>query len=157
MSDGRPWVKRLTSALSALGVILSLVFVGFELRQNTAAVRAAAIQELSAQSVGFLTSWATDEVIPGLLVRTSQGATPDEFTPEENQRLTLVYLAALRAYEARFIQVQLGVLDEEVFEDMAGNSVFYDRPWLKAQWGTLFETSLGPDFAAYFKGRFDID
>jgi hypothetical protein len=48
-------------------------------------------------------------------------------------------------------------LDEDVFEAMAGSSVFYERPWLKARWGTLFETSLGAEFADYFKTRFDID
>ena len=142
------------TAVSALAVVVSLAFVGYELRQNTAAVRAAAIQELSAQSVDFLTAWSTDEVLPGLLLRTSQGATPEAFTPEENQRLTLAYLTALRAYEARFIQVQLGVLNEDIFESMAGSSVFYERPWLRARWGELFETSLGPEFAAYFKDRF---
>jgi hypothetical protein len=133
-----------------------LVFVGYELRQNTAAVRAAAIQELSAQSIEFLNAWATDDVIPTLLSQTAQGATPDDFTAEENQRLTLVYLAALRAYEARFIQVQLGVLDEDIFDAMAGNSLFYQRPWLKARWGELFESTLGPEFTAYFTHRFGI-
>ena len=149
--------KRVAAILSAVGVVLSLVFVGYELRQNTAAVKASAIQELSAQSIEFLNAWATDDVIPALLSRTAQGATPDEFTPEENQRLTLVYLAALRAYEARFIQVQLGVLDDDIFEAMAGSSVFYQRPWLKARWGELFESSLGPDFTAYFMDRFGIE
>jgi len=149
--------RRITAALSAVGVVLSLIFVGYELRQNTAAVKAAAIQELSAQSIEFLNAWATDDVIPGLLSRTSQGATPDDFTPEENQRLTLVYLAALRAYEARFIQVRLGVLDEDIFEEMAGSSLFYRRPWLKERWGELFESTLGPEFTAYFTNRFGIE
>jgi len=134
-----------------------LVFVGFELRQNTAAVKASAIQELSAQSVGFLTEWATDEILPALLARTSAGALPADFTAEENQRLTLVYLAAVRSYEARFIQVKLGVLDEAMFEAMAGSSAFYKRPWLRASWGEIFDTSVGPEFAAYFKTRFGIE
>jgi hypothetical protein len=149
--------RRVTAALSAAGVVLSLIFVGYELRQNTAAVKAAAIQELSAQSIEFLNAWATDDVIPALLSRTSQGATPDDFTPEENQRLTLVYLAGLRAYEARFIQVRLGVLDEDVFEEMAGSSLFYQRPWLKESWDELFESSLGPEFTDYFTNRFGIE
>jgi hypothetical protein len=157
LSGDSATAKRLATTLSAVGVVISLVFVGYELRQNTAAVKAAAIQELSSQSVDFLTAWSTDDVLPALLARTSQGATPDEFTPEENQRLTLLYLTALRAYEARFIQVQLGVLDEDIFESMAGASAFYRRPWLRARWGEIFETSLGPDFAVYFKTRFEIE
>lgn len=157
MSESPITAKGAAGVLSALGVVLSLVFVGFELRQNTAAVRASAIQELSAQSVGYLTEWATDETLPGLLTRTAAGAVPDDFTAEENQRLTLIYLAALRAYEARFIQVELGVLDDGMFEAMAGSSAFYGRPWLRARWGEIFETSLGSDFAEYFKARFDIE
>lgn len=157
MSESPITAKGMAGVLSAIGVVVSLVFVGFELRQNTAAVKASAIQELSAQSVGFLTDWATDERLPGLLARTRSGALPTEFTAEENQRLTLIYLAAIRAYEARFIQVQLGVLDEEMFEAMAGSSAFYERPWLKASWGEIFETSMGPEFAAFFKSRFQIE
>jgi hypothetical protein len=157
LSESPITAKGAAGVLSAIGVVLSLAFVGFELRQNTAAVKASAIQELSAQSVGFLTDWATDETIPALLARTASGALPNDFSAEENQRLTLIYLAALRAYEARFIQVQLGVLDDAMFESMAGSSAFYERPWLKARWGEIFETSLGPEFAAYFKSRFGID
>ena len=157
MSDGPIATRGAAGVLSAVGVVVSLIFVGFELRQNTAAVKASAIQELSAQSVGFLTDWATDETIPALLAQTSAGALPADFTAEENQRLTLIYLAALRAYEARFIQVQLGVLDETMFEAMAGSSAFYERPWLRASWGEIFETSLGPEFASFFKSRFKIE
>lgn len=31
------------------------------------------------------------------------------------------------------------------------------QDWLKARWGEIFETSLGQEFAAYFKSRFGID
>jgi hypothetical protein len=38
--------KSIREALAAVGIVLSLVFVGLELRQNTLAVRATALNDL---------------------------------------------------------------------------------------------------------------
>ena len=157
MSATKSRARDLIEVLSAFGVVASLIFVGLEVRQNTAAIRGAAIQEMSAQSIDYLTAWATDEYLPGLLQRTTDGALPEDFTPEENQRLLLTYITLLRAYESRYLQVQLGILDQDMFEAMAGRGQIYERPWLRATWGPIIESSIGPEFAAFFKERLRIE
>ena len=54
--DVRSWLEIATT----IGVILSLVFVGFEIRQNTQAVRGATIEALAAQSIEFVTGGDVD-------------------------------------------------------------------------------------------------
>ena len=149
--------KAIRESLGFLAVVASMVFVGWEIRQNTTATKAAAIQAMSAQTAEYLTAWTTDEYIPDLLLRASEGGLPEDFTASENQRMLLAYVTALRAYESRVLQVQLGILDEDMFEVMAGSGDFYRRPWLKAAWGPRIESTLSSEFAAFFKERFAIE
>ena len=149
--------KDIRDSVGLLLVVASMVFVGMEIRQNTTATKAAAIQAMSAQTAEYLTAWTTDEYMPDLLFRVSEGGLPEDFTESENHRILLAYLTALRAYESRFLQVQLGILDEDMFEVMAGNGRFYRRPWLKAAWGPRIESTLSSEFAAFYKERFAIE
>ena len=87
MNASKSRFPKVVGALPALGVVASLVFVGFEIRQNTAAIRGAAIQGMSAESIEYLTAFATDERIPDLVRRTVEGALPEDFLPEEKPSL----------------------------------------------------------------------
>jgi hypothetical protein len=53
-------LKNVLETAGAYAVLLGLVFVGFELRQNTAAVQAATIQELTHASSDFLVDVGSD-------------------------------------------------------------------------------------------------
>jgi len=148
--------RSVIEAASAVGIVASLVFVGMEVRQNTAAIRGSAIQEMAAQSVEFVTAWTTDENFPRILAQALDGALPDDFSAEDDMRLRLGYITAIRTYESRFLQVKLGILDEDIFEQMAGNANFYHLPYLKAAWPTL-QAQVGPEFRAFFSERFDLE
>ena len=53
---------------ATLGVIISLVFVGYEIRQNTNVARAAAVQAISEQVIQWQKIWLTPAVIAGLIL-----------------------------------------------------------------------------------------
>jgi len=155
MSDHRRGIGTLVEVVAALSVVASLGFVALEVRQNTAAIKASAIQDLAAVTSDYLNAWATDDHIPGLWARVSAGELPAAFTAEENARLTFVYVSALRAYEARYLQIQLGVLDEDIVESMTGASAMFDDPWFADRW-PRFKANVGPGFAAFMEERYGL-
>ena len=97
----------------------------------------------------------TDEHIPGLFAQVSGGAGPDAFTEEENARLTFMYVSAMRAYEARYLQIRLGVLDEEIIESMTGASAMFDDVWFAERW-SRFKGNVDPGFAAFMEERYQL-
>ena len=141
--------------ISALGVVASLVFVALEVRQNTAAIKAAAIQDISATTTDYLNAWSTDERIPALFSRVAAGELPADFSVEENQRLSFIYMTVLRTHEARFLQIELGVLGDEVLASMAGASVMFDDAWFADRW-EVFEPLVDPRFATYMRDTYDL-
>ena len=127
-------VLTVVDLVTSVGLILSLVFVGLEVRQNTLAVKGGAIEALAAQSIEFVTAWSTDPVLPGLLGLARDGGLPQDLEPDELSRLQLAYITALRSYESRYLQYRLGILNETAFEMLAGNADFWKTPMFRAVW-----------------------
>jgi len=150
--DVRGWLEIGTT----IGVILSLVFVGMEIRQNTQAVKGATIEALAAQSIEFVTAWSTDEVMPGILGRVRDGALPEDLSADELSRVRLAYITGLRSYESRYWQFRLGILDEQAFEMLAGNAAFWRTPMFRALWSSV-RIQVGEEFAEFFESRFELN
>jgi hypothetical protein len=139
--------------LAALGVVLSLAFVGYEIRQNTQLSRAAAIQGQAELSAEIILSWIEDDEALSLLTRILNGALPSEFTEHENQKLRLMCLVVLRNAENRYRQRALGVLDRATV--LGGSASILSAPYLSARWDTL-RSAVAPDFAERFEEEYGI-
>ena len=139
--------------LAALGVIVSLVFVGYEIRQNTQVSRAAAIQGVTDQSLETILSWSEDEQAVTLLGRVLNGEVPADFTDYENTKLRLMYLASLRAAESRYRQMELGLVDDPTI--LGGSAAILRAPYLAERWDGL-KSGLSRDFAADFEVEYGL-
>ena len=138
--------------VAALGVILSMIFVGLELRQNTVAVRAAARNELAAGARDWLMALAES---PELADALGLWLTPDsELTPTQGSAARYAVRALLRNVENVFFQVQGGIVPEEALTSYGIQSGVFRGPrfhdlWISERDGydpefvTLFETRLG--------------
>ena len=155
MAEGRT-VRSWLEIATTVGVIISLVFVGLEIRQNTRAVQGATIEALAAQSIEFVTAWSTDDVMPGLLGQIRDGALPEDLSEDELSRVRLAYITGLRSYESRYWQFRLGILDEQAFEMLAGNAAFWRTPMFRAVWPSV-RIQIGDEFAEFFERRFELD
>jgi hypothetical protein len=98
--------KAVRETLAALGVIASLVFVGMELQQNTAAIRGQTRQSLNADYWEWQPTVASS---PDLFNSFSQefesGATPAGFA----------MFARMRNLENAYLQYREGLVGEPVF------------------------------------------
>lgn len=131
--------------LTALGVILSLIFVAMEIRANTEAVEGATIQGIAEQGVGALMDAAAIPEVRSGLWKSSTGDL-DQLTVDEEVALALVYSAGLRVAENRFRQANLGLVDDGAILGGAGAS--YAHPFFGAFWAVR-RSSYPSDFAAY--------
>jgi len=127
------------SALGALGefvggiaVVISLVYVGFQVRQNSNSVRAAsqiAIKQLSSEITTHLLAHGMARIyIEGLKDSSS-------LPPEDRVRFHSLMLALFGAYEAAYFQSYYGTIPPELQEPASRQAQFHLRqPGVKQWW-----------------------
>ena len=118
----KPGWKRYAEVLGIAGVIGSLVFVAIEIQQNTNAVRSATIQAIAALSVD-----TTLRLTENPELRAARRACNDEeeLTQDQQQLVIANFTALMRLQQNRYLQMQLGVLDEETVFQMGGRGPAY--------------------------------
>lgn len=140
----------LAQIISAIAVIASLVFVGIQLGQATAAIRATSSQAHSGlytelvrsiiDNGDFARVWSTGLINPGALAE-------DEWT-----RFVAYASALFRLYESSRVQWLNGRLDEEHWHTIERQAVdFGHLPGLKLAWDLRSHWYSG-DFRTWFEG-----
>lgn len=104
--------RTLVDVLGALGVIASLIFVGLEIRQNTAVARVTAFHTFLSEVNTLTDRVVTDDRLAGLIARTAQGEVMADFSPEDQLRLRAHFLSILRVWEGLHRSVGEGILDD---------------------------------------------
>lgn len=133
-------IRNAIEIIGAAAVIASLVFVGIQIRQNSAATRAAATQELGRAWIDWNVATATRE-IQEALVSVSQFSDPLQ-APIVDQRIAESYARSIFSnWSISDYQCQTGVLDtplcEGVRRDMqsVADSLWFGRlmrwAWLR--------------------------
>ena len=137
--------------VAMVGIIVSLVFVGFEIRQNTIASRAAAYQ-----SIGFYVAeaWNTrsmDREFVELYSQARDTTRWDEIDDTGWEQLRHWLIGALRGYETVYRQVQEGLLPASALESFGyGRDWRVYFPYLERMWPDL-RPILSEDFARFME------
>ncbi len=147
----RPPVRVIAEAIALIGVVLSLVFIGMELRQNAVAARAAAYQDLGIAVTELWMAAATNRDLSDAWGRVlmADSASWSEFDPSDRLLVTNYFVAILRLYETTFLQVEEGLLDAEALESLGWGTFREDHP-LWRLWPDVQEF-VTPEFAAYLE------
>ncbi len=112
MIDWRSAKSRGLIELAGAGaVLMGLVFVGFELRQNTSAVEAATLQNLTDSSQEYLLFIASDVELHRIWRKAA--IDPSELTVSEADRIHLLFRAQWIRYQDAFLQWRRGTLNDE--------------------------------------------
>ena len=109
-----PKNKSLKSLIEMLGIVallIGLIFVGLELRQNTTAIQAATMQGLSDASQDYFLLLGSDAELANI-VRTGRN-TPDQLN--EKEALQFFYLTRSQwiRFQNAFLQYQRGTMGDE--------------------------------------------
>jgi hypothetical protein len=148
--------KSFGELVTASGVIIGLVFVGYEIRQNTDAMRSGTIQALSEQGFDYTMRLSEDRDFLRIeaLLR-EPGVTRDDLSPVDRRAQELKYVAGLRIIENRFRQMQLGTIDEASLSQVGGARGYYGgrqfQEWWRSRDQTLF---FPPDFIEFFEAQY---
>ena len=141
-------ISRGAEFVAAASVVLSLIFVGLEIRQNTAAVRAQTRQDLTTTSAEFLMGMATSD-IGDLWFRWAAG---EDISASEWNRLRLAVITGVRNLENVYLQSTEGVIDESALNGYGWRgSVMYDTDRFAEWWRTGGRARFSSDFIAAFE------
>jgi hypothetical protein len=130
-------------------IVVSLVFVGFELRQSTAIARSDAYSSFSSQFLDLVTDAALDERMSRLISQVNQGALPGDFKPEDQVSIRMYQGAAVRVWEGLFRSVQAGVLPKDALES-AAKGMLINNAYFRSTWASTKQLYTS-DFIAYFE------
>jgi len=127
--------------LANLGVLVSIAFLAYEMRQNTTAIREEALEARSNAELTRELAMATDTDLQALYIKSLYS--PQEMTLEEVWGISsfLSYRMVLlkRAYDS----YQDGVIQKDDWDDRARSVPVY----LGNDFGRVFWVSLKPDYA----------
>jgi hypothetical protein len=148
--------REIGEVVAILGIVLSLVFVGLQLRQNALVSRASAYQDLG---IAMAEGWrlrASDRELNDLVYRAGS-ADPDDWsnlTDSDIRRVRAFVLSTLRIYQSAYLEVQEGLLRPEALEDL-GIDGFKDTRLLQNMW-PFVRGGLSVEFADYLASGLDL-
>lgn len=132
--------RRLTESISTIAVLLGLIFVGWEIRQNTNAVKGATIQALAEMSQeSSMLGIENPDLREAYRIVREFG--PDSLDLEQLDILGWYTSASLRVMENRYHQVQLGNLD--ALSTAGGGEPFWRTIWFRGWWARNGEQVYG--------------
>ena len=139
--------KDLIEVTGALAIVVSLVFVGFEIRQNTDAVRSTVAQAVSQQSYDAIVL-----LIENSDLRAAWSTMTGTPRDDHEQLLSLYYGAMTRVQLNRYAQVKLGVIEMDTVLAMAGGGGggFYNTASFRKYW-SLHRDRYDPNFVSYME------
>ena len=148
--------KDLRETLGVLAVVASLVFVGLEIRQNTAVARGHARQELAALNQEWLILQSSDSTFNDIY-RKYWIAADSSLTASEITRASWGMRLNLRRMENVFFQFKEGLVDESALQSYGFQvaSALFQSPRFMEFWVTRDERrAYDPDFVQFLEERF---
>tara|TARA_B100000029_G_C17068376_1_gene775883 strand:- start:77 stop:529 length:453 start_codon:yes stop_codon:yes gene_type:complete len=140
--------QKIIEIIGLISVVGSLIFVGVEISQNTAAVRGATQQEISEQVSELYRIIVENEKFSELDVKVLDGVTKNELSKNDYNRYTHYSLMAFRRIENIHLQYKNGFLNENAFNRIG--MPFYRLPLLKEIWEDQ-KHAFEPEFAEFFE------
>jgi hypothetical protein len=122
--------------VGAVGVVVSLVYLGLQLRQNTSSVRASSFNSMIQNSIRLLEHTFADSEFAGLLARAERD--PADLSLEERVRWDAYMTAVFRHFGNLVYQNRVGALDAQMWESYRKD---------------LKEHLRSPHWAAWFRDR----
>jgi hypothetical protein len=151
LESDRRWSWRdFRDTVGLVAVIAGLVFVGLEIRQNTAATRGATLQAIAEQGQATFDIALENREVRVAYQRTRPGLR--YATPEDLVVLGWWYGSVLRIAENRYRQVQLGILPEDALTQLGGASLAYRHPYFGVFWESQRPT-VPSDFATWVEAN----
>lgn len=148
--------KTIGEIIAAVGVIGSMLFVGVQIRQNTASVRGATLQAIADAYTGFIQTNSLDPTYREVERLVFLGATPKDLTDDQNQLVGTNLIAWIGMLENTYVQNQLGLVSADVFEGYGWKRTLHHTPYFADWWRRRASLWVSPGFKRFFEARVQI-
>ena len=138
--------SQIADIVAAVAVVMSLVYVGIGLRDNTSAVRSASAQAVTDTSLDILFGQATNADLAR--IRTVGDDDYLALTEDEKYRYYLLYRPIWLAWQNVYLQQELGVIDPKLwgtYERVICSTM--SKPGVQNSW-PIHSSVLDPGFVA---------
>lgn len=99
--------------VGGIAIVVSLIFVGFEVRQNTQATQIAAYQQLINGISEFNTQTLANPELRAVRIKLDAGTRIEELNPDEQQVINAFLYLAYRNGDMAYMQYRSGIIGEE--------------------------------------------
>lgn len=141
-----------SQVLVAASVVLSLILVAYEIRQNTSVAKVAAAQAFTQQIIDINAIIVSGDM-PELNARLIAGEHRNEFTEDEQFMLDINLLSLIRVWESTYRAVRAGIVDEEILVPLGKRGVTpFFTPYFTKSWDT-YRLNFTADFVTFFEGE----
>jgi hypothetical protein len=146
-------VADIADLLAAGGVIASLIYVGFPVKQTQQAVRAATAQARTDLGVQLISSRCTADIAE-ILVESKMASQP--LTEAKRFKLESFFSAHVRHCRNLFYQHEQGLLDEYFSYGVARVTAYWVRnyPWAAEEWIDV-QTTAPPSFSRFINAELE--
>lgn len=135
-------VSAYSEVIGAIAVVVSLVYLALQVRQNTRAIRGATLDAITGHMQAEL-RWSSE--MPGTFKKAMED--PATLTYEESWQLSEWVTAAFTARQNEYHQYQQGMLDEEVWEGIENIiKLLMGIPWIRDWWQNYGRKQLAGSF-----------
>jgi hypothetical protein len=143
--------------IGAIGVILSLLYVGKQLKQTNIMARSGVRQEISSQSNVWAMSIASSPSLAEALSKVHfEDLVRKEATGPERMHIAYTLVGLLGQIAFAYEQWKEGILTGEELEDLySPSNAILSKPYLASVWPNL-RPGYPDDFTEWFEQRFDI-
>jgi hypothetical protein len=140
--------------IGGVGVVVTLIYLATQIRQNTRSLRLSSIQQIMGTSVAVNETSSTGPV-PGILAKLEMG---QQLTPEEFATFIIHTYALLTHQWQVYYQYQHGMIDESVFDAyVARLKVIMNTSLSRSLWHTRIKSSFPDDFQDFVNKYVDAD
>jgi hypothetical protein len=143
-------ISLISQIVSAVAVIASLIFVGFQIRQNTLATRAQMREHI-------MSDWmSTAQVLienPKVFATGIAGAEEEYYALSNEDKFTFMTQAFLifKHYENMFLQYQAGFLSDEIWAAWSTHPLMYFHQRGIQNWWKQRGMAFAPSFRAFLE------
>ena len=132
--------------ISGVAVLITLVYLAFQIRQNTSALRAQTRAEVSQHAVDHLLTPVNRETLGEIILKSNSDV---ELSGWESQQLHHYYVSLLRRWENFHYQYRMGLFDESEFtaHQEVWRRTIRNRPMFVAIWRDGQREVFSPEFA----------
>lgn len=150
-------VGALGEIVGAAAVVISLLYVGRELKHSSAVARMQGIQASNERLFEWAMAVGSDPDLAALMVRVEEaGCREADFTPAERARITYVYHALLSLTHTIYERRAEGLITAvELDRWAAQNAGVMGSPYLCAIWPRM-RPNFSSDYARWLESRFNL-